>query len=66
VRYHLGELYEDYVTETTVSHKSGKIESRYANRPIEVEADERKVMAVIEERLRQQTGGQQIGYAVAD
>ncbi len=52
VRYHLGELYEDYVTETSVIRKSGKIQSRYANRPIEVEPDRDQILALIEERLR--------------
>ncbi|MFQ6059325.1 MAG: threonine synthase [Anaerolineae bacterium] len=51
VRYHLGELYEDYVTETTVIRRSGRIQSTYANRPLEVPADKEAILQVIKERL---------------
>ena len=51
VRYHLGDLYEDYVTETVVTHRSGKIQSNFANRPVEVEADPAAIAAAIEAHL---------------
>ena len=52
VRYHLGELHEDYVVETKVIKKSGRIQPTYANRPIEVPADPDAIIRVIEEHLR--------------
>ena len=52
VRYHLGELHEDYVVETQVIKKSGRIQPTYANRPIEVPADADAIAQVIEEHLR--------------
>jgi hypothetical protein len=52
VRYHLGELYEDYVTETTVIRKSGPIRSTFANRPVQVPADKAAILRVIEERMQ--------------
>jgi threonine synthase len=51
VRYHLGELYEDYVTETAVTQRSNKLVSTFANRPVEVDADGDAIAAVIEQRL---------------
>ncbi len=51
VRYHLGDLYQDYVTETIVTQRNGKIVSNFANRPIEVEADADAIAAVIEDHL---------------
>ena len=51
VRYHLGDLYEDYVTETIVTHRSEKIQSNFANRPIEVEAEPTAIAAAIEAHL---------------
>ncbi len=53
VRYHLGDLYEDYVTETVVTSRSGKLQSHYANHPIEVEADAAAIIQVIEKHLAQ-------------
>ncbi|MFN8498926.1 MAG: threonine synthase [Anaerolineae bacterium] len=55
VRYHLGELHEDYVTETTVIEKSGRLQSHYANHPIEVEADADAIVAIIEGHLAAHT-----------
>lgn len=52
VRYHLGELYEDFVTESRVIQNNGKIESNFANRPIEVDPDKAAIIRVIESRLR--------------
>ena len=51
VRYHLGELYEDYVVETQMIKKSNHLRSTYANRPIEVPADRDAIVAVIHEHL---------------
>ncbi|MBI4318455.1 MAG: threonine synthase [Chloroflexi bacterium] len=52
LRYHLDELYEDYVTEVHVTHRHGKVNSTFANRPIRIEPDREKVVRVIEERMR--------------
>ncbi len=52
VRYHLGELYEDFVTETRVIQNNGKIESNFANRPIAVDPDKAAIIRVIESRLQ--------------
>lgn len=54
VRYHLGDLYEDYVTETVVTHRSGKLQSTFPNRPIEVDAEPDAIAAVIEKHLKVQ------------
>ena len=51
VVYQLGDLYQDYVTETIVTQRNGKIVSNFANRPIEVEADADAIAAVIEDHL---------------
>ena len=51
VRYHLGELYEDYVVETQMIKKSNHLRSTYANRPIEVPADRDAIVGVIQEHL---------------
>ncbi|MCS7003629.1 MAG: threonine synthase, partial [Dehalococcoidia bacterium] len=48
VRYHLGELYEDFVTETRTTLRSGPIESTFANKPIRVPADRAAIIAAIE------------------
>ena len=53
VRYHLGDLYEDYVTETVVTSRSGKIDTHFANHPIEVAANAAAIIAVIERHLAQ-------------
>lgn len=47
VRYHLDELYEDFVTETSVIGQSGKIASAFANAPFRVEADKKSIIGVI-------------------
>ncbi len=52
LRYHLDELYEDYVTEAIVTQSHGKVISKYGNRPIRIEADKEKIMRVIEERMQ--------------
>lgn len=49
VRYHLGELYEDFVTETQTTLRSGAIQSTFANQPVRVPADRRRIIQVIEE-----------------
>jgi threonine synthase len=51
VRYHLGELYEDYVVETQMIQKSNHLRSTYANRPIEVPADRDAIVEVIRRHL---------------
>ncbi|MBS1253089.1 MAG: Threonine synthase [Anaerolineales bacterium] len=51
VRYHLGELYADYVVETTITEKSDHLRSTYANRPIEVPADRDTIVEVIQQHL---------------
>jgi threonine synthase len=47
VRYHRGELYEDFVVESTVVQKSGPIRATFANRPVRVEPDPRQIVDVI-------------------
>jgi threonine synthase len=47
VRYHRGELYEDFVVESTVVQKSGPIRATFANRPIRVEPDPQQIVDVI-------------------
>jgi threonine synthase len=58
-RYHLSTLYEDFVTETRVLKKSGKIRSRYANAPVKVKLDRELIKREIEKGLRrlQEMGG---------
>ncbi|RME43873.1 MAG: pyridoxal-phosphate dependent enzyme, partial [Chloroflexi bacterium] len=51
VRYHLGELYEDYVVETRMVKKSNRLRSTYANLPIEVPADREAIIDVIQKHL---------------
>lgn len=51
VRYHLGELYEDYVVETKITERNNAIRSTYANRPIEVPADRDAIVEVIQAHL---------------
>lgn len=51
VRYHTGELYEEFVTETRVVRESGHLEPHYANQPIPVEARREELVAVIREHL---------------
>ncbi|MEK7450349.1 MAG: threonine synthase, partial [Patescibacteria group bacterium] len=52
VRYHRGELYEEFVTQTQVIHKAGPIKSNFANKPIFVEADEEKLKQIISNALK--------------
>jgi threonine synthase len=52
VRYHLGELYEDYVVETQIRERNNPIHSTYANRPIEVPADADAIVDVIQAHLK--------------
>lgn len=52
VRYHVGELYEEFVTETRVIQCSQPIAGTYANRPIRVPADREAIIRVIEEFRR--------------
>ncbi|MFQ5343762.1 MAG: threonine synthase, partial [Anaerolineae bacterium] len=56
VRYHLGELYEDYVVETRMIKKSNHLRSSYANRPIGVPADRDAIVDVIQEHLATGSG----------
>jgi threonine synthase len=51
-RYHLSTLYEDFVTETRVLKKSGKIRSRYANPPIKVKLDREAIKREVEKGLK--------------
>lgn len=55
VRYHLGELYEDYVVETQITQRSNHLRSTYANRPIEVPADCEAIIDVIQQHLDRDT-----------
>jgi threonine synthase len=48
VRYHLGELYEDFVVESRVTDRSGPLTSTYANRPVRVAADKGRIIELIE------------------
>lgn len=52
VRYHRGELYEEFITETKVIRKKGPIKSNFANKPILVEADEEKLKKIISTALK--------------
>lgn len=47
VRYHLGELYTEFVTETSVTHKAEHLTSTYANQPIRVKASKGAVIDLI-------------------
>ena len=57
VRYHTGELYEEFVTETRVIRASGHLEPAYANRPVPVNATREDLLRVIGERLMQAPPG---------
>ncbi|MFN8534262.1 MAG: threonine synthase [Dehalococcoidia bacterium] len=52
VRYHVGELYEEFVTETRVIQCSQPIAGTFANRPIRVAGDRAAIVAAIEEFRR--------------
>ncbi len=52
VRYHLGELYEDYVVETRIVEKNNKLHSKFANRPTEVPADRDAIIDLIQQHLK--------------
>jgi len=56
IRYHLGELYEDFVTESAVTHKSGPLTSTYANRPQRIAAEKGAIITAIE-RFRAESQG---------
>ncbi len=47
VRYHQGELYEEFVTETSIIMRSGKITSTMANAPVKVEAKKEMIIKII-------------------
>lgn len=50
VRYHLGELYTEYVTETAVIKKAEHLTSSYANQPLHVPADRQALIEIIREQ----------------
>jgi threonine synthase len=51
VRYHSGQLYEEFTTETTVVRRRNKLESTYANPPVVVDASADALAAAIRPRL---------------
>lgn len=53
VRYHTGELYEEFVTETRVMSAGGQVLPNYANAPVPVNATREDLQRVIRERLAQ-------------
>jgi threonine synthase len=48
VRYHREELFEDFVVESSVTHRNGPITSTYANQPVRVSADKDRIIDLIE------------------
>jgi len=51
LRYHTGELYEEFTTESTVTTKNHKLESRFANPPVVVDATLDALREAIQSRL---------------
>lgn len=51
VRYHAGELYEEYVTESRIIQRGPKVRSNFANRLIYVEPDPKELKRIILSRL---------------
>jgi threonine synthase len=51
LRYHTGELYEEFTTESTVTNRGRKLESHLANRPVVVDASEAALVAAVRARL---------------
>lgn len=49
VRYHLGELFAEYVTETSVISKSEPLNSTFGNKPVHVEGTRDAILKVIYE-----------------
>ncbi|HEV7214071.1 MAG TPA: hypothetical protein VGP33_03020, partial [Chloroflexota bacterium] len=56
VRYHTGELYEEFVTETRVVSASGQVLPTYANAPVPVNATREDLRRVIGEHLTRSAG----------
>ncbi len=53
VRYHSGELHEEFVTETKVVRASGPVLPNFANRPVTIDATREALVHAILERLSQ-------------
>jgi len=51
LRYHTGELYEEFTTESTMTNRGRKLDSRFANAPVVIDADEAALVAAIQKRL---------------
>jgi threonine synthase len=51
IRYHSGELYEEFRTETAITERSKPIMSNHANPPVVVDASAEALTAAIKERL---------------
>jgi threonine synthase len=51
LRYHTGELYEEFTTESTVTARGRKLESTFANPPVVVDATAEALRAAILERM---------------
>ena len=51
LRYHSAELYEEFTTQTTVVNKGKKLESRFANPPIVVDATAEALTEAIRSRI---------------
>lgn len=47
VRYHRQELYEDFVVESSVTQKNGRLTCTYANQPVRVAADKDEIISAI-------------------
>ena len=52
LRYHSGELYEEFTTETAITNKGNPLVSNYANPPLVVDATLPALRTAIESRLR--------------
>ena len=48
VRYHVGELFEEFVTETTILQSSRPLAGNYANKPIRVAGERAAIIDAIE------------------
>jgi threonine synthase len=51
LRYHTGELYEEFTTESTMTNRGRKLDSRFATAPVVIDADDAALVAAIQKRL---------------
>ncbi|HEX2036104.1 MAG TPA: threonine synthase [Chloroflexota bacterium] len=57
LRYHSSELYEEFTTETVMTHRGTKLASRFANPPAVVDATAEALVAAIRARLSDRERG---------